>query len=74
MIRTAVPWGVFLQKYYLFCDKISSKYCANLEILSCKFYFINLSIRQDPKNNWRVRTSRVSRSASIRVHVEVRNG
>ena len=54
---------------------------ANLETMPSKFYFINLSIHQDPKNNWSgpfkyifLRASRLSRSASIRVHVEVLNG
>ena len=46
-----------------------------------KLYSVNLSIHQDPKNNWRVpfkiqflRASRLFRSASIRVHVEVLKG
>ena len=67
----------------IFC--LGTKYDANLEIMSCQVYFFNLSIHQDPQNNWRVpfkilrsifflRASRLSRSASIRVHVEVLNG
>ena len=31
-----------------------AKYTANLEILSCQVFYQQLSIHQDPKNNWRV--------------------
>ena len=50
MIPTAVLWDFFYSKYFLFWDKND----ANLEIMSCQVFFINLSIHQDPKNNWRV--------------------
>ena len=33
---------------------VGTKYYANLEIMSCQVYFINLSIHQDQSNSWRV--------------------
>ena len=51
MIPTAVPWGV-LYSNFVVC--FSTKYDANLEVMSCQVYFINLSIPQDRKNIWRV--------------------
>ena len=45
MIPTAVPWGYFYSNIIV-C--FVTKYDANLECLG-KFYFINLSIHQDPK-------------------------
>ena len=50
MIPTAVSWGVF-DSNIVIC--FETKYGANLECLA-KFYFVNLSIHQDPKNNWSV--------------------
>ena len=51
MIPTAVPWGFFYSNFIVFCCK---KYYANLKVTSYQVYFFNLSIHQDPKNNWRV--------------------
>ena len=61
---------------------LGTKYDANLEIISCQVLFYQpLHVHQDPENNPRVpfkiqisRTSRLSRSASIHVHVDVQNG
>ena len=75
IIPTTVPWWFLFQKTFLFWHKKWRQFGNN--VLSC-FYFINISIHQDPKNNCRVpfkifflRASRLSRSASIRVHPEV---
>ena len=51
MIPTAVLWGFFYSKFMV-C--FGTKYDANLEVLSCQVYFINLFIHQDQKNNCRV--------------------
>ena len=40
-----------------------TKYDANLKIMFCQVYFINFSIHQDPKNNWR---------APFKIHVFAR--
>ena len=73
MIPTALRWRFCTANIVCF----GTKYDANLELKSCQVLFINLFMHQDPKNIWRVpfkihfffRTSRSSRSASIRVHV-----
>ena len=47
----AVPWGFFYSNIIICLGQNMTpiwKYCL------AKFYFINLSIHQDPKNNWRV--------------------
>ena len=51
LIPTAVPWGLFYSNFII-C--FGAKYDANLDVMPCQVYFINLSIHQDPKNNWRV--------------------
>ena len=51
MIPTAVPGGFF---YSNFITCFGTKYDANLEVMSCQVYFVNLSIHQDPRKNWRV--------------------
>ena len=51
MIPTAVPWGFFYSNFII-C--FGTKYDSNLEVISCQVFFINLSIHQDPKSNWRV--------------------
>ena len=80
IIPTAVPWGFFNSKYYLFWDKMTPiwKQCL------AKLYAINLSIHMYIKirslsGEYRskyifFRASRLSRTASIRVYVEVPNG
>ena len=42
MIPTAVPWGYLYNNIIIVC--FGTKYDANLEIMSCQVYFINLSI------------------------------
>ena len=51
MIPIAVPWVFYSNNIICF----RTKYGANLEIRFCQvFFLINLSIHQDPRNNWRV--------------------
>ena len=51
VIPTAVLWGFFYRNFII-C--FGTRYDTNLEVMSCHVYFINLSILQGPKNNWRV--------------------
>ena len=51
MIPIAVPWGSFYRNFII-C--FGTKYDAILEDISSQILFINLSMHQDPKNNWRV--------------------
>ena len=51
MIPTAIPWE-FFHSNIIICFR--TKYDANLKVMSCQVLFIDLSIHQDPKNNWRV--------------------
>ena len=78
MIPTAVTWGFFFSKYSLFWDKLLLQFGSNVlpcYILSISSYMKIRRSSAEYRSNYKIlRTSRMSRSASSRVHVEVQNG
>ena len=72
IIPTAIPWGFFCT-VNIIC--FWTKYDANSEIMSRHMYIkIRRTTREYRSYYIFLRASRLSRSASIRVHVEVPNG